>query len=393
MNSPFTKLTTEDFAGIRKQLNEAETLPPWCYTAPEFFEIEIDRIFSRVWNFVGHCDRVPAPGSYFTTVVANVPLVVARGPDGAIRAFQNTCRHRGTIVALGEGTTRIFTCPYHSWAYDLTGKLISAPHMNEARDFNHSANGLRQVRADVWAGFIFVNLDLDAEDLRSYLGDLSEAVAPYRLDDMTCTRRREYDVQCNWKIYVENAKDSEHLATVHRSSINRTSPSARIPRRVVPSRGNYANTFMRNGGSAALLAGDPGFPKIPSLSGELAEGTTAPLIFPATYLGCTVDCAWYINIKPVSVDRIRLEVGGLFPRAVTQRPDFEKIAANYHHRWDTTAEEDNRVCELQHTGLVSRQAIAGRLSAREGMIHFIDNWILDRVFEETDSRAQATGDN
>ena len=363
MSNPRDLLAAANFAGIRQALDRAETLPPWCYTSAEFFELEVDRIFSRVWNFLGHADRIPAAGDYFTTIVAKVPLLIVRGEDRQIRAFQNTCRHRGTIVAQGEGHAKRFACPYHSWTYDTEGRLTNAPHMEAAVGFDKSANGLTPARLDTWAGFIFVNLDASAPALQTYLGDLPATLAPYRLDDMFCARRRDYDVACNWKIYVENSKDAEHVGTVHRDSINRTSPSSRVARKVLPSNGHYLNTFMQNRGSAALLAGDTGFPKIPSLTGALAEGTYAPLILPGTYLGCTIDCAWYLNIVPVAADRIRLETAGLFPAAVRSWPDFEETAAKYYRRWDMTQAEDNRICELQQTGLESRLATAGRLSA------------------------------
>ena len=381
MNQPHSLLAREHFAGTRQSLECAETLPPWCYTSPEFFAIETERLFSRVWNFLGHADRIAAPGDYFTTTVAGTSLLVVRGLDQTIRAFQNTCRHRGTLIAQGEGNAEIFACPYHSWTYDLAGRLRHAPHMDETT-FDKSSNGLKPVRLESWAGFMFVNLDAAAPDLQTWLGDLPAVLAPYRFDDMFCARRRDYEVACNWKIYVENSKDAEHVGTVHRDSINRVSPSARIARTVLAANGQYVNTFMQNAGSASLLAGDRGFPPIPTLTGALAQGTHAPLIYPGTYLGCTIDSAWYLNIVPLAANRIRLETAGLFPRAVKTRPDFAEIAANYYRRWDTTAMEDNRICERQQAGLESRLATAGRLSTREALVHQIDNWILDRLFEE-----------
>lgn len=371
----------ESFLGVRRPLGEAETLPPWCYTSPDFFAIEIERIFSKVWNFIGPEDRIAEPGSFFTTVVAGVQVLVVRGKDRQVRAFQNTCRHRGTRIAAGEGSARSFSCPYHSWTYDLNGALLSAPHMSGTINFSTAEHGLLPIRLETWGGFLFINLDSNAPDLKSYLGDLPNVVAPYGLANMTCVRRRDYQVRCNWKIYVENSKDSEHVASVHRNSINQTSPANQIARTVLPSRGHYLNTFMKNGGSAALLRGEKGLPKIPSLIGDMAEGTMAPLILPATYLGCTVDCAWYLNVVPVAVNEIRLETGALFPSAVIKDPDFETLVAGYYRRWDTTAQEDNAVCELQQLGLESHLASAGRLSMKEELVHRIDNWVVDRVTE------------
>jgi hypothetical protein len=133
-------------------------------------------------------------------------------------------------------------------------------------------------------------------------------------------------------------------------------------------------------GSAALLKGDEGFPRIATLDPEKI-GTTAPFVFPNLYISCTVDCAWYIAVDPVAVDRIRLEQGALFPKAVFDRPDFTEILPRYFERLDMTQAEDNEICTLQHRGLSSPFSTPGRYSAKEALVHKTVNWILDRVID------------
>ena len=101
------------FANVFKPVEQAESLPPRCYTSQEFFDLEVRNLFMRVWTFFGHVDQVARPGDYITVEYAGIPLIIARGGDGEIRAFANSCRHRGTPVAEGEGNCRAFTCPYH----------------------------------------------------------------------------------------------------------------------------------------------------------------------------------------------------------------------------------------------------------------------------------------
>jgi hypothetical protein len=130
----------------------------------------------------------------------------------------------------------------------------------------------------------------------------------------------------------------------------------------------------------ALLQGDAGFPVLESVKGLREEGgTTAPLIYPSTYLACTIDCAWYLELHPMGPNRTKLVHGSLFPRSYLARPDFEELAANYYKRWDITTDEDIVASDRQQRGLQSPFAVPGRFSHREPLVHEIDNWILDRV--------------
>jgi len=366
----------ETYAGLRKPLLEASTLPPACYTSPAFYRREVQAIFMKVWNFIGRADRIPKAGDYFALEFAGVPVIVVRGQDGAVRAFANTCRHRGALLIEGEGNCRAFRCPYHSWTYDTEGALIVAPEMDQTKGFDPAEWHLTPIRLESWAGFLFLNFDEQAPPLLDYLGDLPTKLASYRFEDMACVRRKEYDLACNWKIYVENAMEAYHIATVHRSTLSRQKGKPSEPQ---PAGGEYCALFKEHKGSRALLAGDTGFPEMDHLEGMAAEGSWYPLIYPSTMFGCTYDCMWWLELHPMGPERTRLIVGSAFPRSSIERPDFAEVVQRYYRRWDISIPEDNGISELQQRGLASPFARPGRLAHAEPLVHTFGNWVLDRV--------------
>jgi phenylpropionate dioxygenase-like ring-hydroxylating dioxygenase large terminal subunit len=364
------------YAGVRRPAMEAETLPPWCYTSPEFYAREVERIFLKVWNFIGRADQIPDPGDYFALDFAGVPVIVVRDRAGEVRAFANTCRHRGTLLVEGEGNCRAFKCPYHSWVYSLEGELLGAPEMQETKNFDPSRYGLIPIKLETWDGFLFINFDPGSASLREYLGDLPGKLASYDFSEMVCVRRKRYDLACNWKIYVENAMEALHVATVHKSTIQKQKRTMAEPE--VPG-GEYVILYTAHEGSRALLPGDTGFPRIETLAGKPAGGSYYPLIYPSTMFGCTIDCMWYLELHPRGPGRTELIVGSCFPKKTVARPDFEEMITRYYKRWDISIPEDNAISEWQQRGLESPLCAPGRFSHLEPLVHAIDNWVLDRA--------------
>jgi phenylpropionate dioxygenase-like ring-hydroxylating dioxygenase large terminal subunit len=370
------------YEAVRRPLLDAETLPAWCYSSPAFYRREVERIFMKVWNFLGTVDQIANPGDYFTATFVGVPVIVLRDLTGKIRAFANSCRHRGSELLSGSGNCKLISCPYHSWSYELNGALRGAPEMEQTHDFDKAKYGLIPIKVDTWGSFIFINFDDRCAPLKDYLGDLPQKLAPYRLEDMACTRRRSFEMACNWKLFVENAKESYHIGTVHRATINKYASAKSAGYWVEEPTGEYVITFAQHEGSMALLKGAQGFPKIESLEGRReGGGTYAPLVYPSTYLGCTIDCVWYLELHPLGPDRTQMIHGALFPKSRLARGDFEELAKNYYQRWDITLEEDIVASERQQKGIDSPFCPAGRFSYREPLVHEIDKWVLDRVLD------------
>jgi phenylpropionate dioxygenase-like ring-hydroxylating dioxygenase large terminal subunit len=183
--------SAQTYEAVRRPLLEAETLPPACYTSEEFFKREVETIFMREWNFIGRADYIAKSGDYYTVDFVGVPLLVMRGADGHVRAFVNSCRHRGAKVAQGEGNARkAIKCPYHGWVYGLDGELLGCAGMKATKNFDPADFPLLSVKTALWGGFIFINFDAEGESLESFLGDITTVFESYHLENMVCTQRK-----------------------------------------------------------------------------------------------------------------------------------------------------------------------------------------------------------
>lgn len=190
------------------------------YTDPRVFALETERIFMKTWLFAGHESEARAPGDYFTTTLLEQPLIVVRGADDRLRAFYNTCRHRGSRVLMDAcGHAAALRCPYHNWVYDLAGRLIGIPG-EEAYDgsgFVKEENPLVPVRCEVELGLVFVCFDAAGPSLREYLGPkiietLSTPLANGRFE---VVKYKRSDLPVNWKVFAENVRDGYHVPFVH----------------------------------------------------------------------------------------------------------------------------------------------------------------------------------
>lgn len=372
------------YDGIRKPAIEAVTLPPHCYTSPEFYRAEVQHMFMKVWNFIGRADRIPKAGNFFTLDYVGVPVIVVRGRDGAVRAFANTCRHRGARIVDGEMLDSVawtggFKCPYHGWVYGLGGELKGCPGMEQTVGFDRNQYGLVPVRLETWGGFLFINFDEGAKPLMDYLGDLPEQYAAYDCENLRLTRVKVHEVECNWKIHIENAMEEYHLPSVHGKTLN----LLHFEHFDVPAVGAWMAIRERHEGTRALLEEDRqhAFPMIPGIHGHAAEGTNYVCINPSTMLGMTIDCVWYIELHPLGPTRTRVVVGSCFPKATVERPDFAERAQYYYKRWDKSIAEDNHIARVQQGGMASPLARSGRLSSHEYLIPKLGKWWIEHIVD------------
>jgi len=193
------------------------TLPYGWYTDPEILRREQELVFRFAWQYVGHRGQLPEPGTFFTGRAGRTPIVVTRARDEELRAFVNVCRHRGTVVAEGEGRRETLQCPYHAWTYGLDGKLRTAPRSEEEPDFTREELGLLPVAVGTWGPFVFVNASADPEPLADALGSMPAQIAELGLDvdDLVFHSRWEAELAANWKIVCENFLECYHCQVAH----------------------------------------------------------------------------------------------------------------------------------------------------------------------------------
>jgi phenylpropionate dioxygenase-like ring-hydroxylating dioxygenase large terminal subunit len=192
------------------------TLDWTAYADPELLPRERERIFARSWQYVGHEGQLATPG-YFASRVGDIPVVITRDRDGELRGFLNVCRHRGSIVAHGEGARSSLQCPYHAWTYALDGSLRAAPRADLEGGIEGDELSLRPVSVGTWGPFVFANPDPEAVPLAETLGRLPVLVgeAGVDVDAIEVRSRAESTVDANWKIVAENFLECYHCSVAH----------------------------------------------------------------------------------------------------------------------------------------------------------------------------------
>ncbi len=213
----FTVESTEA-AEIAEGLLAGSTLPLAWYASPEVHDTETSKIFRHAWQYVGHTGQLSKAGDFITFELAGVPVIVTRDTDGTLHALHNVCRHRGAEVVLEvAGNKRRLQCHYHAWTYGLDGAMRAAPRADREECFVKEELGLRKASVATWGPFVFVHLDKDAPPLAQVLGNVPQLVveAGIDVDSLQFHSRVEYDLDCNWKVAMENFLECYHCPTAH----------------------------------------------------------------------------------------------------------------------------------------------------------------------------------
>ncbi|WP_126449432.1 aromatic ring-hydroxylating oxygenase subunit alpha [Sulfodiicoccus acidiphilus] len=210
---------------MRKKFLEEENgeIPLKVFNSEEIYEMELRKIFSKNWVFLGLESEIPEPGDYVVRYIGNDPFIVIRGSDGKLRALFNSCRHRGTMLCINDrGNASTFMCPYHGWTYNNKGELVGVPFKEKVFErLDVREWGLLQIRVDSYDGLVFGNMDENAPDLQDYLGDFKWYLdllfrAPGQMEPVGPPQRWTADF--DWKLGAENfAEDRLHIAVVHRT--------------------------------------------------------------------------------------------------------------------------------------------------------------------------------
>ena len=207
-----TPLPELDFAKLNMRI------PTDRYVSRDYQARERERIWMKVWQIVGRDDELAHAGDWKEYRIFDQAFVIVRGKDGKLRGFVNACRHRGNVLCTGgRGNSQQFLCPYHLWSYALDGRLVGVGRPDLVGPIDRSAHGLIEVPVDTFAGFIFLNPDVNAKPLAEFLGrEVIEGLAPYRLDEMTPVGMDVREaLDCNWKVVIDAFSEGYHIIGVH----------------------------------------------------------------------------------------------------------------------------------------------------------------------------------
>ncbi|CAO2823220.1 unnamed protein product [Amaranthus hypochondriacus] len=249
-------------------LEEAVTPPSSWYFDPSFYSLELDHVFYTGWQVVGCIDQIKNAQEYFTGRLGDVEYVICRDDDGEIHGFHNVCRHHASVLAYGSGRKTCFVCPYHGWTYGLKGNLLKAPRITGIQKFDPMEFGLIPICVATWGPFVVINVGSSEKKVdyatleNQWLGSSAGFLSANGVDtSLSYICRREYTIECNWKVFCDNYLDGGyHVPCAHKelaSGLNLDTYSTEIFEKVSIQRCTSSSTETGNNdrlGSTALYA-------------------------------------------------------------------------------------------------------------------------------------------
>ena len=320
---------------------------------------ERDAVFHRTWACLGHQAEIADPGDVIPKDLMGSPLLMVRDRrDKTVRVFQNVCRHRGRkLVDAPQSNRVVITCPYHAWAYDLTGRLRTTPHIggegvHSVDGFDPADWGLVPVRCAVWFGLVFVNIDGEAPPFEDFVRPLADRWAVWQLDRFhvggsDC--RWSLDVAANWKLAVENYCEAYHLPMVHPglNQYSRLDDHYNIGILSDAPRASFAGQGTRV--YAPQRTADQTLPGLPDLPPSLAKTGEYVALFPNLLLGVHIDQAFAIVLEPLAPDRTREHLFLAYVDNAATDPGLTAARTANLAAWQEVFEEDVASVEgMQH---------------------------------------------
>jgi len=345
---------------------ESTMLPAAAYTDPAVLAWEKRHFFAGTWCCVGRAEDLVLddggrPLSQRALMVGDVPVLVTIADSGAqIRAFSNTCRHRGHELLPEGGTadSRAVTCRYHAWSYGLDGAVIAAPEFSEVATFDRRQYGLVQLPVELWHGWVFVNATGTAAPFAEHIGVLDDLVAPYAPEKLVRLARHSYQIAANWKIATENYHECYHCPLIHPELCEVSPPT---------SGDNYDLPGAWVGGSMELAADAVTMSLSGASDGVAIDGVDPREViylglFPNLLISVHPDYMMTHRFVALAPDKTWIECSWFFPSAdidPTYAVDF----------WDLTNRQDWAACESVQRGLASPHFSPGPLAPSEDAVH------------------------
>jgi phenylpropionate dioxygenase-like ring-hydroxylating dioxygenase large terminal subunit len=372
--------TVSDLSAVRRPIADAHGLPNAHYTDAAVFDAEKQALLFDGWSGLAVAADVPEPGGAVPLTFLGMPLLLIRDRSNTVRVFQNICRHRGMILVEAprkiEGAIR---CPYHSWCYATDGRLVSTPHVggpgqNTHEGIDRSTLGLIEVRSHVWMDVVWINVSGTAPAFEEANADLLQ-------------RWREFDkplyhggaqssftleVNCNWKLAVENYCESYHLPWVHPglNSYSRLEDHYHIE---APGRFSGQGTLVYR---QIKGQGEEVFPDFAGLSAKWDTAAEYITAFPNVLLGVHRDHAFAIILQPQGPEKTLEHVHLYYAEPDTS----EDLRARNAAQWKTVFTEDVFVVEGMQRGRHAVSFDGGRFSpAMDGPTHLFHAWVAERM--------------
>ena len=364
------------------------TLPASWYYDPQQYAVELEAVWYCDWVCLGREEQLPRVGDYIAGQVGTQQLFVTRDGTKQLRAFHNTCRHRGSLLCQsGQGhfANGRIVCPYHTWTYSLSGELTATPARLRVDDFDMRDYPLYSVHVDTWGGFVFVNLAADpATSLRDFLGDEARALEKWPLADLVSVHQEKKSLACNWKVFWENYSECYHCPRLHpelcrivpvykKGVLNR----ADLPDWQPEDQQDDGRPTVAPGLTTWTLDGRTSLPPIGGLDPQAgADGMAFASFTASMFVVGHPDYVRSVRILPTGPESVELTIDWLLPGEGS-----EVSASQLQHMLELgrlVIEQDSRACEMNQRGLKSASHLHGVLVPQEYAVHEFHQWLRER---------------
>ena len=367
-----------------------QTLPSSAYWDANAYQRDLDAIWYKNWLLVCREADLAQPLAFRTFRVGTQEIVVLRDDTGVLRAFHNTCRHRGSQLCQeseGRLKARLITCPYHAWSYSLRGDLVRVPSKSLPEGFDKADHPLYRVALSTWRGFVFVNLQEDAAgSAQTSFDPASGNLGNWPLETLVSGYVLKKVMNCNWKIFWENFNECLHCPGVHKD-LSRLVPiygRGLMGRHDDPDWVRHADNDapefsggLRDGAETWSRDGQAHGPVFSGLTpAERAAGQTYATSLPSMFIVGHVDYVRTVRLVPLGPEQTELTAEWLFSPEALAAPqaDIDNIVAFGRQ----VLEEDAAICEVNQKGLRSMRHQAGVLMPEEYDLHRFHNWVRDQ---------------
>ena len=397
MNAPIqvsnTKITPQELAAVAAPIEDARGMPNPAYTDQACFEFERDHILSKNWTAIGFVNQLEnamvRPMDFM-----GLPILLTKSKEGQVKAFHNVCSHRGMkLVDEEKKTNGLIVCPYHSWTYSLEGELKATPHIggvgvHTVKGFSCENRGLKEIRSHIWLGIVFINLDGNAlnfeedakvaiERAKSLMGASGEA----ELRSPELNGELTIEVECNWKLAIENYLEAYHLPFIH-PGLNSYSPLSEHSCEIHGEKtaGQLTTTF-----DPKLDSENP-LPMFSQWDPERIRNGDYPVVYPNLLLGFQANHVFAMIIHPLTVTSSREELAIFYVGKGASDVAFGEARKSNLNDWSTVFSEDIGPCERMQIGRQSPGYNGGSFSPELDVCsHHFHKWIARQYLDNASS--------
>jgi choline monooxygenase len=375
---------------VNKPIEKAHGLPNECYTSEKYLIIERERVFQDKWTAIGIGSSVPNPGDALPYNLLGIPLIILRDKERKIRVFHNVCSHRGhKLLDKPCSLKNLLRCPYHSWSYDLEGKLVATPHIgglniHESEKFEKSKSNLKEVRSKIWMDIIFININNNEIEFDEYIRPLEDRWLKFisKDDQNSLIYSRDYgyfnlDVKSNWKFAIENYCESYHLPWIHPELNKVSNISDHYHIQGLPNRyaGQGSNKYEQP------LKGNKSFANFSNWPKEFSKNSEYIALFPNVMIGLHIDHFYVFWLEPISVNETKEHLAMYYiGEESANGKEFESMRKENSRFWKDVMSEDIKAIEGMQEGRSSPSYNGGNFSpVMDNPTHQFHKWVAGNL--------------